>query len=131
MFKHILVATDGSEHSRSAARYAVSIGQRYQAALKAIYVIDIKLLEGPFLRDISASLGIDPAGNYQQNIGAIVEKRGEAALAVVSDMCAEPGLGCETRLVTGTVVRSICDEAQSAVGRSAGDRATWRTCRVG
>jgi len=128
MFKHILVATDGSEHSRSAARYAVSLSQRYQAALKAVYVIDIKLLEGPFLRDISASMGIDPAGNYQQNMAAIAEKRGEAALAVVSDMCAESGLDCETRLVTGTVVRSICDETRSTdllvIGQH-GEHADW------
>jgi nucleotide-binding universal stress UspA family protein len=128
MFKHILVATDGSDHSRSAARYAVSIGQRYHAALKAIHVIDIKLLEGPFLRDISASMGIDPAANYQQNIASILEKRGEAGLAVVSQMCAEPGLACETQLVTGTVVRSICDEARSAdllaIGQH-GEHAAW------
>jgi len=128
MFKHILVATDGSDHSRSAARYAVSIGQRYQAALKAVHVIDIKLLEGPFLRDISASMGIDPAANYQSNIISILEKRGEASLAVVSQMCAEPGLNCETQLVTGTVVRSICDEARSAdlmvIGQH-GEHAAW------
>jgi len=134
MFKHILVATDGSEHSQSAARYAVSIAERYKAALKAVYVLDIKLLEGPFLRDLSASLGLDPGGNYQQNMLAVLKKRGEAALAVVSEMSSQAGVTCETHMVTGTVTRSICDDARLSdllvIGRH-GEHAAWADGLIG
>ncbi len=134
MFKHILVATDGSDHSRSAAEYAISIAARYNAALHAIYVVDIKLLEGPFLHDISASLGIDPGGTYEPNIATVLEKRGQAALDVVSAMSAEAGLNCECRLATGTVTRSICDEARSTdllvIGQH-GEHAAWADGLIG
>jgi len=128
MFKHILVATDGSAHAESAARYAISIAERYEAVLDAVYVTDIKMLEGPFLRDISASLCIEPGGDYQRNIAVILEKRGQAALASVSAMCASAGMDCQTHLVTGTVTRSICEYARLAdllvIGQH-GEHAAW------
>lgn len=128
MFKHILVATDGSEHSQSAARYAISIAKKYGAEIRALSVVDIKLLEGPFLRDLSASVAIDPGANYQRNIVAILEKRGQAALDAVQQLCAEASVECDARLVTGTVSRSIRENARMAdllvIGQH-GEHAEW------
>ena len=42
MYKHILVATDGSEHAATAARHAVDIAARYGATLHALYVIETR-----------------------------------------------------------------------------------------
>ena len=128
MFKHILIATDGSNHSLTAAKYAVSISKKYQATVKALNVIDVKLLEGPFLRDVSASVAIDPSGNYQRNISAILEKRGQAALDAVAQICKKAGIECETVMVTGTVPRAIREHARLAdllVMGQHGEHAQW------
>ncbi len=128
MFKHILVATDGSEHSQSAARYAISIAKKYGAEIKALNVVDVKLLEGPFLRDLSASVAIDPGANYQRNIVTILEKRGQAALDAVQQLCDGAAVECDTLLVTGTVPRSIRENARLAdllvIGQH-GEHAQW------
>lgn len=40
MFKHILLATDGSEASRHAARLAVTLAREHRARLTALFVVD-------------------------------------------------------------------------------------------
>ncbi len=42
MFKNILVATDGSEYSQSAVRYAIKLAKECNAKLTAIYVINVR-----------------------------------------------------------------------------------------
>ena len=83
MIKKILVPTDGSENALVGARYAVALAKQYGAQLHGLHVVDVKLLEGPFLRDISASLGTAPFVNYQNIIASLLEERGEAALSVL------------------------------------------------
>ena len=52
MFKRILVPTDGSASSAIGVRYAVALAQERGAKLLGLHVVDVKLLEGPFLRDL-------------------------------------------------------------------------------
>ena len=78
MIKKILVPTDGSESAGVSVSYAVSLAEKHDASLHGLHIIDVKLLEGPFLRDISASLGTAPYVNYQNNISMILAERGKA-----------------------------------------------------
>lgn len=71
MFKRILLPTDGSESAAVGARYAAALAKKHRATLIGLHVVDVKLLEGPFLRDLSASLGTAPYVNYQNNIAMI------------------------------------------------------------
>lgn len=128
MIKRILVPTDGSEQAAVGVRYAISMAKRHEAQVLGLYVVDIKLLEGPFLRDISASLGTAPFVNYQGNIANLLEKRGEAALGVLRSLCEEERIPCEAKQVTGTVAHSIAMESELAdaivIGR-AGEHHAW------
>ena len=65
MIKHILVPTDGSPAAEVGVRFAAAVATRYAATVRGLHVVDVKLLEGPFLRDISASLGTAPYVNYR------------------------------------------------------------------
>jgi len=132
--KRFLVPTDGSEPAARGVRYAVALAQQYKAALLGIHVVDVKLLEGPFLRDISASLGTAPYVNYQGNIAMLLEERGKAALDSFVDICREAGVPCEAEQVTGMVVRSIVDRSLAAdlivMGRG-GEHSEWLDGLVG
>lgn len=114
MFKRILVPTDGSDAALVGVRYAIALAQRRGATLLGLYVVDVKLLEGPFLRDISASLGTAPFVNYQNNIAMLLDESGKAALHVFQDLCAAAGVPCETRLETGVVARTILENCALA-----------------
>ncbi len=112
MIKRILVTTDGSESSAVGVRYAVALAAQQKASLLALHVVDVKLLEGPFLRDLSASLGAAPYVNYQGSIAMILDERGKAALQYVAGLCAEKGVPCETELHTGIVPRVIIEKGE-------------------
>lgn len=111
MFKRILVPTDASEAAAAGVRYAVAFASLQHASLVVLHVVDIKLLEGPFLRDLSASLGAAPYVNYQGNIAMLLDERGKAALNYAEGLCKAQGIPCETCLVTGIVPRVICEKA--------------------
>lgn len=134
MSQRLLVPTDGSENAEIGVRYAIALAKRLGGSVVALYVIDIKLLEGPFLRDVSASLGTAPYVNYQNNIAMILEERGKAALAVVAKLAGEAGVPCEEKIVTGVVHRCIVEASELAdlviIGRS-GEHNDWLEGLVG
>lgn len=112
MIKRILVPTDGSETAEIGVRYAVALAKRQEASLLVLHVTDVKLLEGPFLRDLTSSLGAAPYVNYQGSISMLLEERGKAALNYARQLCEEQGVPCETTLQTGVVPRVICESAE-------------------
>ncbi len=134
MIKHILMPTDGSPAAEVGVQFAAAVATQYGATVRGLHVVDVRLLEGPFLRDISASLGTAPYVNYQGNIAMILEERGKAALESVSRICANHGVECRTELVTGLVVRSIVEQGELAdlivLGRS-GEHSKWLDGLVG
>jgi len=112
MIKRILVTTDGSASAAIGVRYAVALAERQKASVLALHVVDVKLLEGPFLRDLSASLGAAPYVNYQGNISMLLDERGKAALEYAAKLCAEKGVPCETDMQTGIVPRVIVEKGE-------------------
>jgi nucleotide-binding universal stress UspA family protein len=107
MIKRILVPTDGSESAGLGVRYALALAKRWDAHLLGLYVVDVKLLEGPFLRDLSASLGTAPYVNYQGNMAMLLDERGQVVLEGFGKACTEAGVAFETSQVTGVVPREI------------------------
>ena len=128
MIKHILVPTDGSEQAMIGASYAAGVAKQMGASIHGLYVVDIKLLEGPILRDVSASLGTAPFANYQGNISMILEQRGEAALEGVTKLCATAGVTTTSERATGVVSRTITEKSELCdlivMGRS-GEHSEW------
>lgn len=111
MIKRFLVPTDGSEQASVAVRYAAALAGKLDASVLGLHVIDVKLLEGPFLRDLSASLGTAPYVNYQGNIAMLLDERGKAALGELEKVCQAAGVACDTMQVTGIVPRAIVENA--------------------
>ena len=134
MIKQILVPTDGSEQAVFGVRYAAAIAKQYNATLLGLHVIDIKLLEGPVLRDVAASLGTAPYANYQGNMTLILQERGCAALEDFSRICEEERVGCSTEQATGLVARVIVERTRLAdlvvMGRG-GEHTQWLEGLVG
>ena len=134
MIKRILVPIDGSAAAMKGARYAVALAKTHRTTLRGLHVVDVKLLEGPFLRDLSASLGTAPYVNYQGNIALILEERGKAALAEFTRLCEEAGVSSDTIQVTGTIPRAIIEQSDLAdltiMGRG-GEHSQWLDGLVG
>lgn len=128
MIKKILVPTDGSTYSANGVDYAISLARQYGAHLRGLHVVDVKLLEGPFLRDISASLGTAPYVNYQGNIAMVLEERGKAALQAFEEASEAAGVPHDSIQVTGSIPGSIVEKSELmdlvVMGRG-GEHSEW------
>ena len=114
MLKSILVAVDGSEHSRSATEYALWMAKHLNATVTALHVIDIVSIEGSFLHDISGSLGFEPYLDFSSKMREVLEERGRAMLAEVAERAKEAEVRYETVMDVGVIANEICERARTA-----------------
>ena len=114
VIKNVLVAVDGSEHSRSATEYALWMAEKMNASITALHVIDIVSIEGSFLHDISGSLGFEPYLDFSSKMREVLEERGRAMLAEFAERAAEVKVRTETVMDVGVIANEICERARTA-----------------
>jgi len=111
MFHSILLPIDGSEYSASSTRYAIQAAKRFDARVRALYVIDIKRLAAPLLNDVALCLGISSVPNLEETYRTTLTQIGNTVLESCLRKCRSAGVECETLLQTGIVSDVICQEA--------------------
>ncbi len=128
MFRKILVPVDGSEQSMKGLKYAIQWAKDIKGRLTLLHVIDIKLLEGPLLRDVSSILGVTPWTNYQNQIRSVLEERGKQILTTCEAESLKNEIPCETILKTGIISRTILEQSELCdiiiIGKS-GEHSRW------
>jgi nucleotide-binding universal stress UspA family protein len=100
MFKHILLATDGSEASANAARLAVDLARVHRARLTALYVVDPYPYLGigetnPMGFQAYMSAAHDHAAQAHAQVAALCDKGGEpvhVTLRMAEDVRAVEGI---------------------------------------
>ena len=112
MIKRILVPTNGGDAAARGVSYAVALASRFKAHIIGLNVVDVRLVESPFVRDIATGTGTPPFLNYPDGIAAVLEERGRAALAALAVECAGSGVTCETSLAAGVVPLVIVEQAE-------------------
>jgi len=134
MLKSFLVSVDGSEYSTGAVGYAAALARMKVARLTLLSVIDIVSLEGPFLADLSVSIGITPFLDFQDKVRAAMEEKADLVVASHAASLKEQGFECVTKVETGVISRVICQEAMEhdavIIGRR-GEHASWRGLLLG
>lgn len=114
MIKSIVVGVDGSDHARTALKYAAWLALRFDAAVTGLHVVDIVSIEGSFFHDISGSLGFEPYLDFTSKMREALQERGSAILEESSRACASEGVRSETALQIGIVPSEICERAREA-----------------
>jgi nucleotide-binding universal stress UspA family protein len=114
MIKTILVGLDGSEHSRTAGQYALSLGERFGATVIGLHVVDIVSIEGSFFHDISGSLGFEPYLDFSSKMREVLHERGKGLLQEFADHAATAGVRADTVLGMGIVANEIAEYAKTA-----------------
>lgn len=114
MIKSIVVGLDGSDHSRSALRYALWLAGRFDATVTGLHVVDIVSIEGSFFHDISGSLGFEPYLDLTSKMRDALQERGAALLDDFTRTCQAEGVHAETALQIGIVPSEICERAQQS-----------------
>jgi nucleotide-binding universal stress UspA family protein len=114
VIKTILVGLDGSEHARTAMRYAFWLGERLKATVIGLHVIDVVSIEGSFFHDISGSLGFEPYLDFSSKMREVLHERGEALLQDFEQQASARGLQFDRVLTMGVVANEMCERARTA-----------------
>lgn len=126
--KTIMVCTDGSEPARRATEMAVDWAARLGATIRAVYVTDVRLLEGPWLADISGALGAQPYAALVPQLAQWQREKANVIMDAVRRCCADRGVACETVTETGRVIPTLLEQEKHAdlvVLGQRGQHAAW------
>ena len=134
MYKSILLCTDGSPAAEVAGDYAIWFARKLSASLRALYVTDIRILEGPWLADLSGAVGAQPYSAVLPQMEQIQKEKAAMILAAAGDRACKSNVACETVHETGTLVQAILDQERQAdlvVLGQHGEHAEWADGMLG
>lgn len=114
VIKTILVGLDGSEHARTAARYALWLAERLHGRVIGLHVVDIVSIEGSFFHDISGSLGFEPYLDFSTKMRGVLEERGRGLLDTFASQAAQHDVRADIVLAMGIVANEITERARTA-----------------
>lgn len=78
MISNILACTDGSAYGEAACDYGLHMAKAFGARLSALHVLDIRMIEGPLLADVSGIIGAaEYAASFTQ-FRELMEEKGRA-----------------------------------------------------
>ncbi len=92
MISSILACTDGSSYANVACDYAFRISNALKIPITGIHVLDVRLIEGPLLADVSGAIG---ASGYFTGFAAfrqLAEEKGKTIQQAFLDSAAQAGI---------------------------------------
>ena len=114
MIKTILIPVDGSVNSATAVDYGIYIAPKLDASLSGLHVIDIYLIQGPMMTDVSATVGMPPYDCFFEAVETSLKEKADYVLKNFEDRCRAAGVACGTKKNIGKISDTIIEEAEGA-----------------
>jgi len=114
MIQKILIPTDGSANSDIALEYGIYTALKINAVIGGLHVLDVHLLQGPMLADISGAVGIPSVDGFFDAIQTSLNEKADFIIANFCERCRKSGLAPEMKKIIGKVDEIIIEEAQNA-----------------
>jgi nucleotide-binding universal stress UspA family protein len=114
MIKTILIPVDGSDNSMTAVDFGLYIAPKLNSTLAGLHVIDVYLIQGPMMTDISATVGIPPYDGFFEAVETSLREKADAILKDFEERCRKAGISCQSKKTIGKISDAIIEEAQSA-----------------
>ncbi len=111
MISRILVGIDGSKASWVAADYGIYFSKKLKKPVIGVHIVDIRLLETPFLEDLAGALGFTTYADITPKLKEILDERGRALLDAFAKKCREEGGDCSIAQAFGIVANELVDMA--------------------
>lgn len=128
MYENILLCTDGSPAAGVAGDYAISLAKKLGARMHVLYITDIRLLEGPWMSDLSGAVGAQPYLGLVSQLQQFQRDKAAVILASASKRCRDAPVACDTAHETGSLVHVMLDyerRADLVVLGQRGEHAQW------
>jgi nucleotide-binding universal stress UspA family protein len=111
--KRILMPIDGSVSSDIALEYCIYIAQKLNTAIAGLHVLDINLLQGPMLTDISGAVGMSPYDGFFDAIETSLAEKADFILNNFRERCRKASVEADIKKVIGKIDETIIEEAQN------------------
>ncbi|WP_029523447.1 universal stress protein [Persephonella sp. KM09-Lau-8] len=111
MINRILVGIDGSKSSWVAADYGIYFSVKLKRPVVGIHIVDIRLLETPFIEDLAGALGFSVYADLTPKLKEILDERGKVLLDEFAQKCRERGGDCSIAQAFGIVANELVDMA--------------------
>ncbi len=111
MINRILVGIDGSKPSWVAADYGIYFSKKLKRPVIGVHIVDIRLLETPFLEDLAGALGFTTYADITPKLKEVLDERGRALLDAFAKRCREAGADCSIAQAFGIVANELVDMA--------------------
>ncbi len=113
MFQNIMVCTDGSSHGDVACRYGFLLADAMKARLTGLHVLDIRMIEGPLMADISGAIGASGYYAGWPQFRKLMEANGDAVRGCFQDLATKAGIDAVLGVETGHPVHVILEREAS------------------
>lgn len=111
----MLIPTDGSDNSNIALEYGLYIAPKFDSTtITGLHVIDVYLIQGPIITDISGTVGMPPYDGFFEAIEASLNEKAQFILNDFRQRCKKSGFVVEVKKTIGKIDQIIVEEAQSA-----------------
>ena len=114
MIKTVLVGVDSSHYAEAATQAAIWLCKHLDARLRVLSVVDTRLLEGPWLSDLSGVTGVQPFQSLVPQIRELQENKAQASVDAAAKMAKQKGISCKTEIRTGLLVDEILEAEKTA-----------------
>lgn len=109
----LLLPSDGSDFSRTAADYAIYVADRIKSRLTALHVMDIKIIQGPLFSDIAFYSGLPVYYEFLPKIEEALNKRADSILEEISRKAEKAGVKAQTKKIAGIIEDTIIRESEN------------------
>ena len=114
MTAKILIPTDGSDNSNVALQYGLYIAPKFSATITGLHVIDVYLIQGPVITDISGSVGMPPYDGFFEAVETSLNEKARFISNNFQECCRKKELTAEVKTTIGKIDQIITEEAASA-----------------
>lgn len=105
---------DGSANSGNALEYGVYIAPKLGASLTGLHIIDVFLIQGPMMTDVTATVGMPPYEGFLEAVKRPSKEKGRRHRCVFQKRCRAAGVACRAKTNIGKISDTIIEEAENA-----------------
>lgn len=134
MIKSILLAVDGSAFTEPVLQYGIMLSQKFQALLRVLTVIDIRIFEWAVAIGVEGFAPIIPSSGYQEESQKLLDQKAEEVLKKIEGILKQKKVEYILEKESGNPVDMICDKARLAdmvILGARGEFAKWSDKMLG
>lgn len=134
MVKSLLVGVDGSEYTNSVLKYSIKMARAFDAKLRVITVIDVRIFEWSVYMGVDGFAPVFPSSIYLDESRNLLNQKAKSVLDKCRKILDQEKISYTYEKVDGSPVDIICEKANVTdmiVMGAHGEFARWGTKMMG